>query len=579
MDENIQWEYDDYEFDNRVTNLMWTICGDYKEQMNTAEKTNLSKNIALYYGITAGGRRCYMDWNTVDAYVAYRKRHGFKGNWLQMILLHAANPMVIQRLSHERPGIADIQCEACRELIGLMEIPPAQQFLDQVEYCIFAKLAGQKIMEPLEAIRLADKLLELRNVKSTTLLLEGIDKIYIEWHHPQNAPNLDWKKVFNQKDQKDVRTEAFVDEVIAKMMNREALQIKEESEASGGKVAEAEVVYLDQDQIDNLHKQVAHYCGSTYLETYQIKKLESRICKGPHRDCKLHYTDGVLRSDCDGEFQKKYALRDKERNEQAYKDNFRVYHRTVKRLRDALIRTLVAERAKYPVASDYGNIDATKAWRIGRTPCSRVFKRFESNDKGGFVVDLLLDCSTSQKGRESRVAIQAYIIARALIEAEIPCRVNGFNCFLDFTVLKRFRNYDDPPRFTDHIFEYYCEGSNRDGLAIKGVCDSLYMRGEENKILIVLSDGKPNDMHLERKGNKNPFRGERTYTGGLAVGDTAKEVRIARQRGISVLGVFTGDKKDLQAEKLIYGKDFIYTRNINHFADIVTTYLKRIITM
>ncbi|MEG0378990.1 MAG: hypothetical protein RR614_10985, partial [Eubacterium sp.] len=279
------------------------------------------------------------------------------------------------------------------------------------------------------------------------------------------------------------------------------------------------------------------------------------------------------------EFQKKYALRDKERNEEAFQSNFRVYSRTIKRLRDALIRTLVAERAKYPVASDAGSIDATKAWRIGRTPCSRIFKRFESNDKGGFVVDLLLDCSTSQKGREYRVAIQAYIIARALIEAEIPCRVSGFNCFLDFTVLKRFRNYDDPPRFTENIFEYYCEGSNRDGLAIKGICDNLYSRGEENKILIVLSDGKPNDMHLERKVNKNPFRGEKAYTGGMAVGDTAKEVRIARQRGISVLGVFTGDEKDLQAEKLIYGKDFIFTREINHFADIVTTYLKRIITM
>lgn len=85
-------------------------------------------------------------------------------------------------------------------------------------------------------------------------------------------------------------------------------------------------------------------------------------------------------------------------------------------------------------------------------------------------------------------------------------------------------------------------------------------------------------MHLERKGNKNPFRGEKAYTGGLAVGDTAKEVRIARQRGISVLGVFTGNEQELKAEKLIYGKDFIYTRDVKHFADIVTTYLKRIIT-
>ena len=123
--------------------------------------------------------------------------------------------------------------------------------------------------------------------------------------------------------------------------------------------------------------------------------------------------------------------------EMCIRDSLRVYARTIKRLRDALIRTLVAERARYPVASDSGDIDAAKVWRVGRTPCSRIFRRFESNDKGGYVVDLLLDGSTSQKGREALVAIQAYIIARALIEAGIPCRVNGFNCFLDFTVLKR----------------------------------------------------------------------------------------------------------------------------------------------
>ena len=124
------------------------------------------------------------------------------------------------------------------------------------------------------------------------------------------------------------------------------------------------MVYLDQEQIDNMHKQVAHYCGSSYLESYQVKQLQSRICKGVHRDCRLHYTEGVLRSECDGEFQRKYAKRDLKRNQDAYQANLRVYSRTIKRLRDALIRTLVAERARYPVASDSGDIDAAKVWRV-----------------------------------------------------------------------------------------------------------------------------------------------------------------------------------------------------------------------
>lgn len=57
MEESKSWEYEDFELDNRETNLMRTICGDFKGKMDFSEKTDLSKNIALYFGIAAGGRR------------------------------------------------------------------------------------------------------------------------------------------------------------------------------------------------------------------------------------------------------------------------------------------------------------------------------------------------------------------------------------------------------------------------------------------------------------------------------------------------------------------------------------------
>ncbi len=49
MGENLHWEYDDFEFDNRVTNLMWTICGDYKEQMSSRRKPTFQKYCALLW--------------------------------------------------------------------------------------------------------------------------------------------------------------------------------------------------------------------------------------------------------------------------------------------------------------------------------------------------------------------------------------------------------------------------------------------------------------------------------------------------------------------------------------------------
>ena len=69
-----------------------------------------------------------------------------------------------------------------------------------------------------------------------------------------------------------------------------------------------------------------------------------------------------------------------------------------------------------------------------------------------------------------------------------------------------------------------------------------------------------------------------SYKGVVGVKDTASEVRKARNNNIKVLGVFTGKEDRIEAERLIYGKDFIYTKNIDKFSDIVSMYLKKIIS-
>ena len=200
----------------------------------------------------------------------------------------------------------------------------------------------------------------------------------------------------------------------------------------------------------------------------------------------------------------------------------------------------------------------------------------EEYEKGNYVIDILLDASGSQSRNQFNVAIQAYIIASALTLVGIPNRVMGYLSFLDYTVLKRYRNYNDNLKSCENIFEYFGAGNNRDGLAIKATCDELIEREEENKILIVLSDGKPNDVKIGNDRSRS-LRGESSYKGMVGVKDTALEIRKARKQGVLVLGVFTGKEKDLEAEKIIYGKDFIYTKDIERFSDIVAMYLKKII--
>ena len=250
--------------------------------------------------------------------------------------------------------------------------------------------------------------------------------------------------------------------------------------------------------------------------------------------------------------------------------------RCINKLKESISRILIEESATDRILSDGGTICANRAWRIGRSNNTKVFYKDIKNEKGKYVIDILLDASGSQSRNQFNVAIQAYIIATALTLVGIPNRVMGYLSFLDYTVLKRYRDYNDSTKSCENIFEYFAAGNNRDGLAIKATCDALLEREEENKILIVLSDGKPNDVKIGNDRSRS-LRGESSYKGIVGIKDTALEVRKARKQGILVLGVFTGKEKDLEAEKIIYGKDFIYTKDIERFSDIVAMYLKKII--
>ena len=171
--------------------------------------------------------------------------------------------------------------------------------------------------------------------------------------------------------------------------------------------------------------------------------------------------------------------------------------------------------------------------------------------------------------RQGDVALQAYIISEALSNVNLPHRVMSFCTFWDYTILHRFREYDDPQSANENIFNYVTSSNNRDGLAIKTAGYGLLQRSEEKKILIVLSDGKPYDVIVNRPHAKNP----EPYMGKYAVNDTATEVRHLRNLGVSVLGVFAGEEKDLSTEKKIFGKDFAYIRDISNFSRIVGRYL------
>ncbi len=138
------------------------------------------------------------------------------------------------------------------------------------------------------------------------------------------------------------------------------------------------------------------------------------------------------------------------------------------------------------------------------------------------------------------------------------CSMSGF------TVLRLFNDYSSPGGSS--IFNYYAEGCNRDGLAVRAAGNLMAQAPYEHKMLIILSDVKPLDVAKIRKDERDVGL---SYDARRALADTALEVRRLRAEGVSVLCIFTGEDENLPSARMVYGQDFVRIRDCSLFADAV----------
>ena len=329
---------------------------------------------------------------------------------------------------------------------------------------------------------------------------------------------------------------------------------------------------LDDDAMARVEKSVEMSYGLSYLTKREQDRLEKLLCTGPHAGTHLHFTDGITETgllDSPDMFQ--FHQKITESNRDLYEKNRLTASQSIRALAASFRNAMAAREEHEFVASSHGILRPTKLWNLGRTDNENLFDREVIRDDSAFVVDLLIDASGSQQVRQSMVALQGYIFSEALSMAGIPHRVMSFCTFGDYTVMRRFRDYNDISAKNARIFDYYGSGNNRDGLAVRAAGLELLKRPEENRILIVLSDGMPNDIIVSRKRAKlYP-----SYSGDYAVHDTAQEIRALRRAGAKVMGIFVGDDSALQDERLAFGTEFAHIRSIDSFAATAAGFLRR----
>ena len=584
-------EIDEYrlELENRIRNLLWTVSGDYQLDMKPDVSLFLrSKAIALYDGIKQGALARYYDKDMLGLYLVKKIFLQAGENELTFVAQLCIEEAIGDKICEERPGIRDMQRQCIEDILeqefdilpdlrdipGRLKVAVLRRRLNNGEWHVEKKL--QPFMELIE---------RAGNSTDTLELIRVIDELYNRLMDPdfesmhgtleqvlavtmEDLTEYSWEDFLSEEMYEEV-LESYAEQLTNSVSGLENSAVTEEMEEKRQKKRSVKVVTPE--MLEKAYTYVELNYGKSYLSEAEEKKINYQMCRGIHSDCSLYFTEGILKNPVKSNYQYEYAKRLRNKNIWLYHDKHRIVKHNITVLTETLRKSLVLRSETQTVLSDRGMIVPSRVWRIGRTNDAKLFQQELKGEISDFVVDVLIDASGSQMKRQGDVALQAYIISEALSNVDIPHRVMSFCTFWDYTIMHRFRRYDDPRSENDNIFNYVTSSNNRDGLAIRTAGYDLLQREEEKKIMIILSDGRPYDVIINRPNAKNP----EPYQGKAAIADTATEVRRLRNLDVSVLGVFAGEEKDLATEKKIFGKDFAYIRDIANFSKIVGRYLTK----
>lgn len=577
------------ELENRIKNLIWTVSGDYTLDVKPdIESYHRSHAVGLYDGIKQGAFARYFNREELSLYLMKKiYLHGEEGPLMSLAQL-CIEWSVAERITKEREGIKEIRKKALEDILEMDFSRLAASEPGRLKLMLFKECLNGSEPATNRMRAFMEQVQALSDAKETIELIHTIDKLYNAMVDPNFekrfgnletvlAVSLEELAEFSWKDylEEEALEESFgtyLEHINEAMTNLDKMELNQETkkeEFEEETSQKKKILVVDEEALSKMHSYVQRNYGIGYLSETEEKRRNLLLCRGIHSDCSLYFTEGVLKHAVLRNYQYEYAKKQRDKNRYEYYNNHRMVKNNIRQLSDMLKKALVMRDEVQETISDRGRIVPSRLWRVGRSHDSRVFLRKLNHDNSDFVVDVLIDASGSQRKRQGQVAMQAYILSEALSIANVPHRVMSFCTFWDYTILHRFREYEDDRSANENIFEYNTSSNNRDGLAIKAAGYELLNREEEHKILIVLSDGRPYDVILNRPNARNP----QPYQGKYAISDTAFEVRKLRSKGVCVLGVFAGEEKDLPAEKKIFGKDFAYIRDVAGFSGIVGRYL------
>lgn len=548
----------------RAENIIWNAAQSYTFTPDFKAYDG-DGNAELYWNCIIGAARRHYEYGKLESVFRAFDQYEDAATYEGLLWLGLENALYLKELPG-RPALAELRRDYAAALVKALGTVDGSRFYDAMALAHFERALGREPKLSAYDVKLLDEL-EFTPDMSTDDIVRRSDELFRRW----------FQISVEEKKQRRVKPTLFGKKQ-AKPDTRRGLR-----RFGRGLAEHPDNVYGGTDtqgrreneeirtklSADELREFMESKYGAPMFTLSRTREIERSLCTGNHGSCKLLITRGdTASSSIKNGFEALQKQREAvqiERNRQSFYSNYPRNMTSIAALAGKIQNSVLLHLQPSPVRSNAGMLRGGLVWRATKLDDGKVFIKDEQSDQGDLSVDILLDASTSQRDRQTMVSNQGYMIAESLSRCGIPCRVMSFCSMTGYTIMRVFRDYNEP-KGDDRIFEYVSNGCNRDGLAIRAAHYLMNEQHYEHKVLIVLSDVKPNDVvKIRGRDGGEPL----PYEQGAGLTDTAYEVRRARADGIAVVCVFTGADEDLPSAKMVYGRDFARIQSMEKFADTV----------
>ena len=404
-EENVELQLQDYqlELENRIRNLLWTISGDYTQQMKPDVSLFLrSKDIALYDGIKQGALAKFFDKDFLGMYLVKKIFLGADEASLTFVSQMCIEEAIGKRICQLRPGIWEMQKKACEDILDQEydTLPPASDKLGYLRVNMLQRRISRrdKRKQIRETYAEEEKKRQQKKgiyyyidlvsgaacAEDTMSLIRIIDTVYNEVADPdfagkatleqvlavtlEDLTEFDWKDYLSEEMYEDA-LESYMEQLTSNVAGMEDRAVTQEMEEERQKKHKIKV--LPPEALEKAHTYVELNFGKTYLTENEEKRMNQLMCRDIHSDCSLYFTEGILKNPVKRNYQYEYAKRLKNKNIWLYHDKHRIVKRNISILTEMLKKSLIIKSESQEILSDRGIIVPSRLWRLGRSSEAR----------------------------------------------------------------------------------------------------------------------------------------------------------------------------------------------------------------